>query len=466
MTHVRIDHCADERWQPTLRLRLIRDRLASADRIAAFCVASCRAAAAVARQLRRAVAVVDEARARAAGIRKLTGKHLVLYTDVPSEPGGRPPAGRLRSGRAAVGRVLRRRHGKDSQLASAGLSHRRPPPVRSARPDAAPATTNFTNGISIGREFWLYDQPTRLLPAPPDAARRHARVHGRRSSAAADRAGTWKAPPSCSARTASTSDTGQLTLRIMPQSRDEVPMLGPHQVDPTTPSPTDACSTLPPCMKSTIASSSATKPTPGAGRRPSFSIRIRATATAFANCANNVPRPELQRSLPPNLRRRLGRSAGRVAGVHRDARPRLRLRAHGDRLSAAASRSTDGRAPSTIAADRGWQSSGVRLEAGKSYRVTATGRYEIAERRRKPWPCEPGGVTIDYHDGRPLGMLLGAIDGTNATATTLADPFAIGLGTTIKPTASGTLYLRVNDSPANSTTIAARSPSTISTVPS
>ena len=32
----------------------------------------------------------------------------------------------------------------------------------------------------------------------------------------------------------------------------------------------------------------------------------------------------------------------------------------------------------TIAADRGWQSSGVWLEAGKTYRVAARGRYQIA----------------------------------------------------------------------------------------
>jgi hypothetical protein len=96
-----------------------------------------------------------------------------------------------------------------------------------------------------------------------------------------------------------------------------------------------------------------------------------------------------------------------------------------------------------IAADRGWQSSGVRLDAGKSYRITATGRYEIAN-DGQPWPCEPGGVTIDYHDGRPLGMLLGAIDGRTNGAT-LADAIDIGLGATVTPTASGTLYLRVND---------------------
>src|SRR5262249_17899002 len=107
----------------------------------------------------------------------------------------------------------------------------------------------------------------------------------------------------------------------------------------------------------------------------------------------------------------------------------------------------------TIAADRGWQSSGVALEAVKSYDLTATGRYQIAADQNggiaKPWPCEPGGVTIDYHDGRPLGMLIGAIDSrdgqSKGTSESFAEPFAIGLHTTLKATRSGTLYLRVND---------------------
>jgi hypothetical protein len=98
----------------------------------------------------------------------------------------------------------------------------------------------------------------------------------------------------------------------------------------------------------------------------------------------------------------------------------------------------------SIAADRGWQSSGIRLIKGKSYRVTAAGRYEIAN-DGQPWPCEPGGVTINYYDGRPLGILLGAIDG-RTSGTTLADTVEIGLGTTITPSASGTLFLRINDS--------------------
>jgi hypothetical protein len=107
----------------------------------------------------------------------------------------------------------------------------------------------------------------------------------------------------------------------------------------------------------------------------------------------------------------------------------------------------------TIATDRGWQSSGIELEAGKSYDLTATGRYQIAAEENNgvtsPWPCEPGGVTIDYHDGRPLGMLIGAIDSrdghSKGTSESFAEPFGIGLRTTLKPIRSGTLYLRVND---------------------
>jgi hypothetical protein len=115
---------------------------------------------------------------------------------------------------------------------------------------------------------------------------------------------------------------------------------------------------------------------------------------------------------------------------------------------------TDQPARSTIKADRGWQSAGVRLEAGKSYRISASGRYQIAADQvngaPRPWPCEPGGVTIEYHDSRPLGMLLGAIVGRedDFADASLGKPLAVGLGTTIEAGVSGTLFLRVNDSAA------------------
>ncbi len=67
----------------------------------------------------------------------------------------------------------------------------------------------------------------------------------------------------------------------------------------------------------------------------------------------------------------------------------------------------EGRA--TIDVEHGWQSSRLRLEAGKTYELSASGRYQLA-REPAVWWCEPGGVTIRYYHGQPLGILLGVVD--------------------------------------------------------
>ncbi len=104
----------------------------------------------------------------------------------------------------------------------------------------------------------------------------------------------------------------------------------------------------------------------------------------------------------------------------------------------------------TVAADRGWQSAGIRLEAGGKYRLEATGRYQVGK-TTDIWWCEPGGVTLHYYQGRPLGLLLAAVrDDTQPLAglTPLARPEAVGVQTTLTPPAAGTLYLRINESAA------------------
>ncbi|HEY1785179.1 MAG TPA: hypothetical protein VGG30_06495, partial [Pirellulales bacterium] len=83
-----------------------------------------------------------------------------------------------------------------------------------------------------------------------------------------------------------------------------------------------------------------------------------------------------------------------------------------------------------------------------TYRLTATGRYQVADKPRVWW-CEPGGVTIDYYHGQPLGVLLAAVrpdEVDSKRGSPLIKPRVIGLNATLKPTESGTLYLRVNDS--------------------
>ena len=103
----------------------------------------------------------------------------------------------------------------------------------------------------------------------------------------------------------------------------------------------------------------------------------------------------------------------------------------------------------TVVADRGWQSSGVELVSGTSYRIIAEGRYQIA-RQPMTWWCEPGGVTIRYHQGQPLGKLLATVrpDPSDRVAIPWEDPIPIGLEHTITPNQTGALYLRVNDSPS------------------
>ncbi|MBW8885166.1 MAG: hypothetical protein JF612_10420 [Planctomycetia bacterium] len=100
-----------------------------------------------------------------------------------------------------------------------------------------------------------------------------------------------------------------------------------------------------------------------------------------------------------------------------------------------------------LATDRGWQSTGYRLEAGKQYKVTASGQY-LLKTSPKPWPCDAGGVTIHYYRGKPLGMLqaaLGDLEGEPPAITPLVTPQPIGLASEMEPTTTGTLYLKINE---------------------
>ena len=102
-----------------------------------------------------------------------------------------------------------------------------------------------------------------------------------------------------------------------------------------------------------------------------------------------------------------------------------------------------------IDAARGWQSSGAHLNAGRAYAIRATGRYKIGD-RPKDWWCEPNGVTIRYYRGQPIGRLMGAVrlDQGKLGAARLVVPLPIGQAQTLTPQQDGTLYLRINESPA------------------
>jgi hypothetical protein len=101
-----------------------------------------------------------------------------------------------------------------------------------------------------------------------------------------------------------------------------------------------------------------------------------------------------------------------------------------------------------LKADRGWQSSGVLVEQGKRYTLTATGQFTLAQ-TPKPWISEADGISFRYFGGQPLGKLLGCIR-TNtpasiATAQGMRQVFPCGANFPLIAPQTGTLYLRLND---------------------
>jgi hypothetical protein len=107
-----------------------------------------------------------------------------------------------------------------------------------------------------------------------------------------------------------------------------------------------------------------------------------------------------------------------------------------------------------ISAERGWQSSGVKLVAGRTYRVHASGRVTLAT-TSKPWISEPQGISIRYFSGQPLGRLLGCVrpdpppslqsKKAEAGSRDLLKIIPLGPQAEFVASSTGTLYLRAND---------------------
>jgi hypothetical protein len=100
-----------------------------------------------------------------------------------------------------------------------------------------------------------------------------------------------------------------------------------------------------------------------------------------------------------------------------------------------------------IAADQGWQSSGVLVRAGGEYDVFASGEVTLAN-KPKPWMSQPQGISIMYSEGHPIGLLLAAIhrEPPDASAEeSMLNQAVVGRETRFKAPVSGTLYFRIND---------------------
>ena len=387
--------------------------------------------------------VVDEARVAAAGIRKLTGKHLALYTDLPrfKEVDELPEVFDL-----AVPQWCAYFHANPADLADWRITaflikDKRLFSSAGLLPDDLPP---FANGYSLGHQFWLYEQPT-------DYYRRHLLLHegthGFMQTVLGGMGPPWYAEGMAELMGTHRWKDGRLELAYLPVSREDVPYWGRVKIVEDD---------LNAHRGKTLQAVLDYGPTAHQKNGPY------GWCWAAATFLDRHPRYRKRfREMIPLVRQRdfnqrfLAMFAADWDQLCEEWQVFVVNLEYGYDVPRMAIDFQPGRplppsgAQVKVAADRGWQSSGVRLEAGQSYRLRASGRYQVANQPRTWW-CEPGGVTIRYYHGQPLGILLAAVhpDPPGPGSSPLIRPQVVGLGATLIPQQAGTLYLRINDSAA------------------
>jgi len=385
---------------------------------------------------------VDEARAAAAGIRKLQSERLTLFTDLePDEEVDVLPEV-FRQAFTQWCEYLGVDPADHADWRATGFLMKDKEAFRRAGlvPDALP---EFEHGFSRNYDLWLYEQPSAYY-------RRHLLLHeGTHSFMNTVLRGCG--PPWYMEGTAELLGThrwheGRLRLNYMPASRDEVPMWGRIKI-----------------VQDAFEAGHALTLQRVIEYRPGTQFRNEPYGWCWAAAALLDGHPRYRRPfrqlpqfvLDPGFSTRFARLIGDDwDGLAEEWQVFVADLEYGYDVARMA---VDDFAPGgplaeagtsvRVAADRGWQNSGLRLEAGVAYRVRASGRYQVADQPRIWW-CEPGGVSIRYYKRRPLGMLLAAVRPNADGPSPLIRPIAVGLGATLRPEHSGTLFLRINDSAA------------------
>ncbi|MFZ5833578.1 MAG: hypothetical protein ACOY3P_26115 [Planctomycetota bacterium] len=390
---------------------------------------------------------IDEAKVSAEGIRKLAGKHFVLYTDVPSSPevdelprvfdlavpqlaayfGVKP---QTYDGWRMTGCIM----AEKDRFRAAGLM-----------PDSVP---EFQHGWSKGRDLWMNEQQSAYY-------RRHLLIHEGTHGFMNTQLGGC-GPPWYMEATAELMGThlwanGQLKLGYMPPSREAFPYWGRIRLIRDAYAKADArplpqIVELPPeAYGENIAYAWSWGVAAFLDAHPRYQSRFR----SLGALAGKISRPEFNQRFRKLFDRDWIELCEEWQVFVSDVE-------YGYDVVRGAVDFTPGRTMSDprttvkVAADRGWQNTRVRLAAGATYRLAASGRYKLGT-KPKDWWCEPGGVSLRYYRGQPLGVLVGAIrpdEPLLGDTSALLTPKVIGLGTEWTPEKSGTLFLRINDSGA------------------
>ena len=386
---------------------------------------------------------IEEDRVQAAGIRRIEGEHLILYTDIPPDPAIEelPAVYDLAVPQWCDYFDIDREAAADWKLIGCLMQDKERFRTAGLLEESVP---QFLNGYQLGAKLWLNEQPS-------DYYRRHLLLHegthGFMNHLLGGCGPPWYMEGMAERLSTHRWEDGQLLLAYMPADNDEVPMWGRVKI-----------------VRDDYAAGRAKTLAEVMQYGPRAHLQNEPYGWCWAACTFFDEHPlthERFRQLPAHVRE--GDFSAQFQEALGDDWPAINEAwqlfvanpcygydiaaemihyAPGEPLPA-------GGAEVRLAAAAGWQSTGYVLEAGRRYRISAEGSYTIAQ-GEEPWPCEPGGVTIRYENGFPLGMLLGAIrpDDWQAGLSPLVMPGGIGLERVVEPELTGTLYLRVNDSPA------------------
>ncbi len=382
------------------------------------------------------------ARAVAAGLKRIDGKHLTLLTDLPvdAEIERLPAAFDLAfpqwcayfgvdPAKHAEWHITGYLVGDKERFAAVGLF-----------PADLPA---FRHGYSRGQEFWLYEQPNPYY-------RRHLLLHEGTHSFMFTLLGS-SGPPWYSEGLAELMathhwDAQGLKLGYFPRARQEVPELGRIKL-----------------VQDALAAGQAQQVVQILKFGPDAHQQNSGYAWCWALAAFLDGHPRYRdrfRQLPSHVNaldfneQFLALFKDDLALLFEEWQVFVANLEHAYEMERMVVDFTSGKpvpptgAKLNVAADQGWQNTGWQLKSGETYRLHASGRYQLGI-EPVVWWSEPGGVSIRYYHAEPLGKLLAAVrpDGEPPNGrSAFLTPIAVGLEGTIVPPQSGTLYLRINDS--------------------
>lgn len=386
---------------------------------------------------------VDLKRLQANGIRKITGKYLTLFTDLPSSEAV-----------DELGEVFDQAtkqwadYFKVSKLAdfhATGFLIKDLDRFKRAQviPQGMPA---FKNGYTYGNKtFWMYEQPSEYMRRQLMI---HEGTHAFLFSNLGEQIPAWYNEGMAELFASHQWKQGALQTRVTIKDRDDAPFWGRTKM----------------VNEKLAAGNRLTVAEIQELRRQAF-LKVEPYAWAWAISAFLDGHPDFQerfRKLPEAIRKNSNLNtvfADQFSSDGRQLEEQWRAYLHDldYNIRPASTKIDYNPAPversslRKISAERGWQNSGIKIEAGKTYLIRSKGRFVVRESmingRKTAWPCEPNGVTLRYYRGRPLGELVGVVQPANGIIK-FQDQFAIGLSSKQTFKVGGTLFVRANESPA------------------